>query len=52
LTELSNARTAIPVFTPWYAKEKVVAVLHNIHQEDFTNICPSLAFVAAVMENG
>lgn len=47
-----DCQNGVPFFTPLYAKEKIVAVLHHIHQDVFYKFLPRpLAAFAAVLEN-
>lgn len=46
-----DAQNGIPFFTPLYAKEKVFALLHHVHQDVFYKYLPKpLAFFAASLE--
>ncbi len=47
-----DGHNGIPFFTPVYAKEKVYALLHHVHQDVFYKFLPKpLAMLAAVLEN-
>jgi glycosyltransferase involved in cell wall biosynthesis/O-antigen/teichoic acid export membrane protein len=47
-----DCHNGIPFFTPLYAKERVICIVHHIHHEVFrTNLTPALAFVAQFLEN-
>ena len=47
-----DCHNGIPFFTPLYAKEPVVCLLHHVHQEVFHQFLPKpLAWFAATLEN-
>jgi glycosyltransferase involved in cell wall biosynthesis/O-antigen/teichoic acid export membrane protein len=47
-----DCHNGIPFFTPLYAKEPVVCLLHHVHQEVFHQFLPKpLAWLAATLEN-
>jgi glycosyltransferase involved in cell wall biosynthesis len=47
-----DCQNGIPFFAPLYVKEKVICVVHHIHQEVFrTHLFPPLAVFAQVLEN-
>lgn len=46
-----DAENGIPFFTPLYAREKVVLLIHHVHQEVFhRSLIPPLAYFAAFLE--
>jgi len=47
-----DCQNGIPFFTPLYAKERVVCLMHHVHQEVFRRyLSPPLAHLASVLEN-
>ncbi len=47
-----DCENGIPFFTPLYAKEKVVCLLHHVHQQVFRKyLIAPLAFFASILEN-